>query len=594
MHLLIDAAPLQTPARDRGIGRYTSNLLAALAVVRPGWRIEVIEHARLDAIDPATVHGLPIVRFPGLLPYSPATRAANDRYFGDWIAARRPDRILLASVFEKLGVIPKFDGPRPPIVAILYDLIPILFHEHYGVRQPSEEWYADRFRDTANVDALLAISEAAAADTRRLIGAGCPPTMNIQGAVDPRLAPSLGGCADPSPVLAKYGVDRPFILYVGGYDYRKNLSGAVAGFAALPADIRERYQLVIGSFLPEHLRESTLTAAKQLGVGESVVLTGHVSDAELQTLYQSCRLLFFPSMYEGLGLPVLEGLRCGSPVAVANGSSMPEFAGPGARFFDPHSATSMADALADALREPAELRRSERIAFAESFTWRATAEKTAVALEQCQRTVTVPRPRIAEARVNGMSQAGNRLAECFTVEQIVLPDVSVPTELARRYCLLTTDEVNTRHTAKRYDLFVFHVGLTDQDSQLLPLMRRHRGVIVAHGYPAKLAAIAADGAFHTAAAIVTTDAETWKLLRRAVAAPVVWIRDQDSESYTVAILDAMREMRATDQRWRDAAMNALADVPGDVPPDVFGEWARLRTDVLRGSCSVSAPARHAA
>ena len=117
----------------------------------------------------------------------------------------------------------------------------------------------------------------------RVLWPACPPVVNIQGAVEDHFIPlepnELGGAL--SSVRAKYGIAGPYVLYVGGYDYRKNLSGALDGFAALPPAVRAGLQLVIACFLPDELKLQTLQRAEQLGLNGQVVVTGFVPDEDL-------------------------------------------------------------------------------------------------------------------------------------------------------------------------------------------------------------------------------------------------------------------------------------------------------------------------
>src|SRR6185436_17413106 len=106
-------------------------------------------------------------------------------------------------------------------------------------------------------------------------------------------------------------------------------------------------------------------------------LTGFVDEAELVELYQKARCLFFPSLYEGFGLPVLEGLACGLPVAASNTSSIPEVAGDMALYFDPYDPVDMADALYRTLQAPCDLAsRTRRHEHARRFSWTKTAVAT--------------------------------------------------------------------------------------------------------------------------------------------------------------------------------------------------------------------------
>src|SRR5687768_16988875 len=140
MHLLVDAQPLQIASSSRrGIGRYTRNLLRELTNV-PGVRIETVFNAALPAPDEDDLRLAPAIWWEPLLPLGHASDDANARYLGEWLTARAGDALLLPGTFEWDTVVPEFGAVRPPLVAaVVYDLIPLQFHQYYlrnaGIRR---------------------------------------------------------------------------------------------------------------------------------------------------------------------------------------------------------------------------------------------------------------------------------------------------------------------------------------------------------------------------------------------------------------------------------------------------------------------------
>ena len=127
----------------------------------------------------------------------------------------------------------------------------------------------------------------------------------------------------------------------------------------------------------QRLGSEELAALAQCGTRfvapAGVEIRGHVSDAELVSLYRRAAVLVFPSLYEGFGQPVLEAMACGCPVASSNAASLPEVCSDAARLFDPHSAEAIAEAVAEVLDDPQPW--TERgLARAAPFTWEASAE----------------------------------------------------------------------------------------------------------------------------------------------------------------------------------------------------------------------------
>jgi glycosyltransferase involved in cell wall biosynthesis len=494
MHLVIDAQALQSPAsRGRGIGRYAANLISALAEARPGWHIELIENSYLTAV-PRT--GLPVRRFQPPLSDKPGHRDANERYYADWLCDRQPEAILLTTSFDRHALLPQFTRPRPRLLSVLYDLIPLIFHGHY-LHDPRERAdHASRLRRLVQSDGVLAISRATALDFTTLVPGPLPDVVTIGAAADACFAPipALELSTLRQTVARKFELRRDFLLYVGGFDYRKNLVGAMQAFAILPAECRARLDLLITCRLSAPQRACLEEFAVRLGIAASVRLTGHVDDEDLRALYQTCRLFFFPSLYEGFGLPILEAMHCGAPIVASNTSSIPEVVGDLGWLADPRSSEKLAAAIQRALAQPREHGAAARIARAERFTWETTAALAARSLEWVRPSnpPLATRRRIAWASplppaASGISDYSadvlGPLSERYDIELVVDPDEPlVSHDLASRHTVVVGDELPSRHEARPYDLFVYQVGNSHYHAYMVDLMRRFRGLVVLHDF----------------------------------------------------------------------------------------------------------------
>src|SRR6201999_3861106 len=121
---------------------------------------------------------------------------------------------------------------------------------------------------------------------------------------------------------------------------------AIEAYAALPAALRARRQLVIICSIEEHRREFFHTTAKRLGLSvEEVRFLGFVPEEDLVAFYATCDVFFFPSLYEGLGLPVIEAMAAGAPVVCGNNSSLRELVDRDEALFDASSSPSIARCL---------------------------------------------------------------------------------------------------------------------------------------------------------------------------------------------------------------------------------------------------------
>jgi glycosyltransferase involved in cell wall biosynthesis len=173
------------------------------------------------------------------------------------------------------------------------------------------------------------------------------------------------------------------VLSLSAKRAHKNLLALIEAFVRLPA--AGRPVLVLPGYPTAHeaeLRER----ARALGIESDVRFPAWISPAELEGLWAIADAFVFPSLYEGFGLPVLEAMARGVPVACSNASSLPEVAGEAALLFDPHDESAIAEALRrllddDALREQLRTRGLARVA---EFTWERTARLT---LESYRRTL---------------------------------------------------------------------------------------------------------------------------------------------------------------------------------------------------------------
>ena len=163
------------------------------------------------------------------------------------------------------------------------------------------------------------------------------------------------------------------VLSVGVLQTRKNTLNALRALEKLP----ERYRLVLvggNGYGSEAIHEYI----RRQGFGPRVRVLGHVPGRKLHSLYQAASVLLFPSLEEGFGLPVLEGMANRLPVVASRTSSLPEVGGEAALYVDPHDPQDIADKVLRAV-EDSELRRKmiqQGLARAQKFTWRRTAEAT--------------------------------------------------------------------------------------------------------------------------------------------------------------------------------------------------------------------------
>ena len=168
-----------------------------------------------------------------------------------------------------------------------------------------------------------------------------------------------------------------YLLTVATIEPRKNLGHVLEAYAALPADVRERYALVVAG--AQGWRAAALRRQlRALAASGRLRFVGHVADDALPSLYAGAALFVYPSLYEGFGLPPLEAMAAGVPLLVSDRASLPEIAGDAAVLLDPdrpeRTAESIRSLLDDAEARAAMIERGLRRAA--QFTWQACASAT--------------------------------------------------------------------------------------------------------------------------------------------------------------------------------------------------------------------------
>jgi glycosyltransferase involved in cell wall biosynthesis len=142
----------------------------------------------------------------------------------------------------------------------------------------------------------------------------------------------------------QYGIKKPYILYVGGLNPRKNIAELIYAYSKVYRDLPCSQRLLIFGPNGQHLDRLQLLA-KSLSLEEAVVFPGFVPSEDLPLFYNGADLFVYPSLYEGFGLPPIEAMACGTPVITSNVSSLPEVVGDAAIQINPHDTLELADAI---------------------------------------------------------------------------------------------------------------------------------------------------------------------------------------------------------------------------------------------------------
>ncbi len=501
------AQPMTMP--DRSVCLYADGAQNPYQIER-GIGRQVSEHARaVDGLAPSLLHsvllnpGLPVtgnlssLLGKGLLTWSSRSGVADGPH------PEVPLVYHIMSPFEARTPIdvmwPRWArDPRVATVVTLHDLIPLIFPDQY-LRDPAlRAFYRGRLGLVRNADGVLAVSGTTAEDAVERLGVSPERVHVIHAGTSEHFAGMYPSAEAARAHLSRHlkPVRPGFLLYVGGADFRKNMEGLIAGFGRLPAALRAQHQLVIANILIGDQAESLRNQAELAGIKpDELVLTGHVSDFDLGALYRACALFVFPSFYEGFGLPMLEAMSCGAPVAASATTTGPEVLGDLEGTFDPHDPESIAACLAGILgsAEVLERLRARSRRRVGEFTWRRVAERS---IEGYERAVAgTARRRSRRARIALVTpwpperswvadyslRLAGELGRRVDVDVVVggaVDSYAAPSGGGVR--LVDVREFEEFGHVRQHDRVLYCMGNSQLHSHVYELLRRRPGAVVLH------------------------------------------------------------------------------------------------------------------
>jgi len=364
--IAIDATPLQSEHRFRGVGAYTRHLCEQLLTQIPD-EIRFL----------ATKNGLDL-----LSPEIRAKSAVGSRGHRPaqlyWVYNELYLRQMLGKIKPTLFHATDFNGtlrlPGIPTVATLYDLTNIRPSDtdtSLSSRMSQWRWDVYYHKKLPQVDHLIAISQHVKDDAVATLGIAADHISVIPLGIDTaQFYPSRGA--------GLFAGRAPYVLYVGSRDPNKNLESVLAAFALIATEIKEVRLAIAGRWNPSDEAWLKQRIDSDPSLHGRVDHLGFVSDADMASLYSNAEVFVFPSLAEGFGFPVLEAMACNTPVVASNRPPIPEVAGDAAILVDPLDPQAIATAMLSII--PSRDRRDQLIALGQAqsrlYHWEQVAEAT--------------------------------------------------------------------------------------------------------------------------------------------------------------------------------------------------------------------------
>lgn len=340
MKVIISLKKLHTSSNTRGIGVYTRELISALHKSYP--KDKIISSSQ----NPEGLSG-DIIHYPYF-----------DPFFLTFSLAR-----------------------KAPTVVTIHDLIPLRFPTHFPVGIKGKiKWFIQR-RRVRQASHIITDSECSKKDIVKLIGVDQSLVTVIP------LGPNQGEKAPvrmSNKIAGGYKLPAKYLLYVGDINWNKNVTGLIKSFGEMKD--KDLHLVMVGKVfadkpnIPEYKR--IVEAIELSGKQDKIMCLGFVPSHHLSVIYSRATLYVQPSWYEGFGLPILEAMKFGCPVASSNRGSLPEIGDDAVAYFDPK--VNMTETIESLLRSPAKLAElSEKgLANSKKFTWETTAKLTHIVYEQ--------------------------------------------------------------------------------------------------------------------------------------------------------------------------------------------------------------------
>lgn len=372
-----------------GSGQYLHQLIAQFAAHSAGHRFILILPRYLQS-QPALGSAAARPSLPHIQTVSMPTPfdGRNEHLAKVWF-----EQVALGQVCRKLRAeivhVPYFGAPRYssiPVIVTVHDLIPLL-PDYRGSR--AVQLYTRLVTNTARrATAIIADSQHTKHDLVTTLGVADERIAVTYLAAAPSLQPQSETTI--AAVNERYRLTEPYILYIGGFDIRKNVTTAIRAFARMRRMGGPRTVLAIAGRLPTSssaLFPDLNRVILEEDIAADVALLGPVSEDEKAALMSGCVGFVYPSRYEGFGLPPLEAMQCGAAVLASATTSVGEVVGDGGVQLAPDALDEWAAAMARVVSDVGwrtELQQRGLVRAA-AFSWERTAEQTLTLYEQIGR-----------------------------------------------------------------------------------------------------------------------------------------------------------------------------------------------------------------
>lgn len=377
--IAVDLRSLESPIGKRGVGYFNRNIFKHLLIrPHPNFSFTLFTFPNSKIRDQLRVkEGDNFKPIPSLLWSIRGFRRLDPFFSIFWsnsLKSIKPDLLHIPFIFDIYYVSIPDDIKT---IVTLYDIIPLLFPGKYFQNEKAETWYKQRLEQAKKAAKIITISKSSKKDIEKILKIPSDRIEVIYGGVDENY--KVVEKKETLNVLKKYKINKPYILTVSTHSFHKNTSKIFEVFKEyIISEKNEEMSLVVVGKLAISEEKDWKNQLKKMEIEKRVILTNFVKDREMPALYSGAEVFLFPSLYEGLGLPVLEAFACGTPVITSNVSSLPEVGGDAAVYINPKDSKDIRTSLVKVLKNENLKSQMIKNGFkqARKFSWSRAAEQT--------------------------------------------------------------------------------------------------------------------------------------------------------------------------------------------------------------------------
>ncbi len=497
MRILYDYQGAQTPGSSiRGIGRYTRELLKALAEIENSSSIDVLVNSSLmDCINAEDLSkNINVVRKQfrrrkkKLLNYQDRVHAENDKEFIDTIQELGSTHVIVPASMEldtdfHVSPLTYRLAPHAYSSVIVHDIIPYIFRDKYLFDELIYDKYMTFLRASLEADIVFTVSETTKSDLIKHLGAD-PRKICVIGA-GVNFTRQVYSRDEISSFRQRLGINGRFILFSGGDEFRKNLVGAMKAFFMLGEEFSDCEILVCGHVSDAYWEKIKIDLSVSDTQLNRVRLCGYLSEEDLKIAYSTCAVTLAPSLYEGFGLNVIEAIALGSPVIAAGNSSMAEIISDKSLLFDPYNIGEIAEKLRYSLvnERNSENENTKINTILEYYSWKNVAARILKALSdlEYEKKGEQRKSRIKELSQRHLCFVGlknvEKMNRILNVMQIRNPNVYIKSEEIKKFKHSTHLLRDLRYILvdlkKTSEVFVFVNECSEEDYRYLVGIEHH-------------------------------------------------------------------------------------------------------------------------